>query len=90
MIVLNLFTGVIISAMEATRASPGDAGGETADEIQAEVDAKGFMTLRDELELIASQLREVSADVSALSEQTRELRMSKLGAGLTPADSSVG
>jgi len=90
MIVLNLFTGVIISSMEATRASPGDAGGETADEIQADVDAKGFMTLREELELIASHLREVSADVSVLSEQTRELRMSKMGAGITPSDGPVG
>jgi voltage-gated sodium channel len=79
MIVLNLFTGVIISSMEATRASPGEGGEETSETIQHEVDEKGFMTLRDELELIASHLREVSADVAALSEQTRELRMAQAG-----------
>ena len=86
MIVLNLFTGVIISSMEATRASPGQNGEEKAEEIQEEVDQKGFMTLRDELELIASHLREVSADVSALSEQTRELRMAQLGASVDPSN----
>jgi voltage-gated sodium channel len=83
MIVLNLFTGVIISSMEATRASPGENGAQSADEIQHEVDEKGFMTLRDELELIASHLREVSADVVALSEQTRELRLAQLGSDAT-------
>ena len=79
MIVLNLFTGVIISSMEATRASPEHGGAEKSEDIQHEVDEKGFMTLRDELELIASHLREVSADVAALSGQTRELRMAQAG-----------
>jgi voltage-gated sodium channel len=89
MIVLNLFTGVIISSMEATRASPGENGAEHAQEIQGEVDAKGFMTLRDELELIASHLREVSADVAALNEQTRELRMARVGAAMNPSGDAM-
>ena len=88
MIVLNLFTGVIISSMEATRAAPNERGDEKADEIRHDVDDKGFMTLRDELELIASHLREVSSDVVALSEQTRELRMAQLGASVDPSNGS--
>jgi voltage-gated sodium channel len=87
MIVLNLFTGVIISSMEATRASPGEDGADTASQIQGEVDEKGFMTLRDELELIASHLREVSADVAALNEQTRELRLARVGTANRSGDS---
>jgi voltage-gated sodium channel len=79
MIVLNLFTGVIISSMEATRESPPADVADKAAEIEGEVKEKGFMTLREELELIASHLREVSADVAALNEQTRELRLARFG-----------
>ena len=48
-----------------------------------------MLTLRDELELIAHHLREVSDDVAAVKEQTRALRIDSAGAPLKPSPATV-
>jgi voltage-gated sodium channel len=68
MIMLNLFTGVIISSME-------DAQAEQAEEVREEhLKEKGFLTLHDELSLLSSQLRELSVRIKGmeLREEERE------------------
>jgi voltage-gated sodium channel len=88
MIVLNLFTGVIVSSMEEARTSPGNAGSGNEDPAHKS-EEKGYITLRDELELITRYLRDVSADVAALKEQTRELRSPSFGPANKPSAESV-
>jgi voltage-gated sodium channel len=79
MVMLNLFTGVIISSMEASREHPEEKKAD--DEArEKELEAKGFLTLREELELTAHHLREISADVAALKQETSRLRGEYRGA----------
>ena len=73
MVVLNLFTGVIISSMEAVRESAG-AEPPDGEKLEKEIESKGFVTLREELELITLRLRKISEDVTALKEQTYQLQ----------------
>jgi voltage-gated sodium channel len=81
MIMLNLFTGVIIGSMEEARDyCSGKAADEVEDRIK-ELEERGFMTLRDELQLVAHHLREVSEDINALKQQTAQLRMESLTPG---------
>jgi voltage-gated sodium channel len=97
MIMLNLFTGVIISSMQEAQDQKGDeleaAIEDEADEIK-NIEEKGFMTLRDEMQLIAHHIRDVSADLAALKEQTAELRLDHAGhnsdAIKTPSPSGIG
>jgi voltage-gated sodium channel len=80
MIMLNLFTGVIIGSMQEAE---DQSSGKVADEVEAhikELEEKGFLTLREELELVAHKLQEVAADVAALNEQTRGFRSAPVGA----------
>jgi voltage-gated sodium channel len=79
MIMLNLFTGVIIGSMQEAE---DQSSGKVADEVEAhikELEEKGFLTLREELELVAHRLQEISADVAALHEQTGGLRPARVG-----------
>jgi voltage-gated sodium channel len=60
MIVLNLFTGVIIGSLQEAE---DQSSGKIADEVEAhikELEEKGFLTLREELELVACKLQEVA------------------------------
>ncbi len=85
MIMLNLFTGVIIGSMQEAE---DQSSGKVADEVEAhikELEEKGFLTLREELELVALKLKEVADDVAALNEQTRQYRPERVG---TAADRS--
>jgi voltage-gated sodium channel len=80
MIMLNLFTGVIIGSMQEAE---DQSSGKVADEVEAhikELEEKGFLTLREELELVAHRLQEISTDVAALNEQTRAFRPARVGA----------
>jgi voltage-gated sodium channel len=85
MIMLNLFTGVIIGSMEEAR---DQGSGQMADDVEErikELEDKGFMTLREELELVAHHLKEVSADITALKEQTSQFRLDSAGSGASRA-----
>jgi voltage-gated sodium channel len=85
MIMLNLFTGVIIGSMQEAQ---DFAAGKTADDVEErikELEDKGFMTLREELELVAHHLKEVTADISALKEHTGQFRLGPVGSGEGPA-----
>ncbi|HJQ80368.1 MAG TPA: ion transporter [Lacipirellulaceae bacterium] len=80
MIMLNLFTGVIIGSMQEAE---DQSSGKVADEVEAhikELEEKGFLTLREELELVALKLKEVADDVAALNEQTRQFRPERVAA----------
>lgn len=68
MIMLNLFTGVIISSMEEAQA-------ETAEETREEhLKDKGFLTLHDELALLSQQLANITTRLKGieLKEEERE------------------
>jgi voltage-gated sodium channel len=78
MIMLNLFTGVIIGSMQEAE---DQSSGKVADEVEAhikELEEKGFLTLREELELVAHRLQEISTDVAALHEQAGGLRTAQV------------
>jgi voltage-gated sodium channel len=68
MIMLNLFTGVIINAMQEAQVEP-PVGDPDASLIH-KIEKQGFVTLRDQLDLIGFHLRSVAADVSALKQHT--------------------
>jgi voltage-gated sodium channel len=60
MIMLNLFTGVIITSME-------EASNEAAeDKRKRHLEEQGFTTLRDELSLVSTRLKEISAQLDAI------------------------
>jgi voltage-gated sodium channel len=89
MIMLNLFTGVIIGSMQEAE---DQSSGKVADEVEAhikELEEKGFLTLREELELVAHKLKEVAEDVAALNEQTRHYRPERVGSAADRADDGV-
>jgi voltage-gated sodium channel len=89
MIMLNLFTGVIIGSMQEAE---DQSSGKVADEVEAhikELEEKGFLTLREELELVAHRLQEVAADVAALNEQTRAFRPARAGAAEDRSDDAM-
>ena len=76
MIMLNLFTGVIISSME-------EASAEREEEVREEhLKSKGFLTLHDELSLLGRQLQTLSERLKGL-----ELKEAEREADETPADS---
>jgi voltage-gated sodium channel len=60
MIMLNLFTGVIITSME-------EATNEAAEQKrQKHLEQRGFTTLKDELTLVSRRLKEISAQLETL------------------------
>jgi voltage-gated sodium channel len=89
MIMLNLFTGVIIGSMQEAE---DQSSGKVADEVEAhikELEEKGFLTLREEMELVALKLQEISTDVTALNELTRAFRPARVGAAEDRSDDAV-
>ncbi len=67
MIMLNLFTGVIISSME-------EAQEETKTESrEAKLHDRGFLTLHDELSLLNSQLQQITNQLTVLQQKAQEL-----------------
>jgi voltage-gated sodium channel len=67
MIMLNLFTGVIITSMEEAQ-EESKAGGRAQ-----QLGAQGFLTLHDELSLVSSQLQEITNQMSKLQEKASKL-----------------
>ncbi len=63
MIMLNLFTGVIISSMEEAQAERAEK------EIEDDLKEKGFLTLRDELFLLGKQLSDINAHLKSLEQR---------------------
>jgi voltage-gated sodium channel len=63
MIMLNLFTGVIITSME--EASADEAESKEKERLKG----KGFITLRDELAVISRQMRELSSRLDVIQRQ---------------------
>jgi voltage-gated sodium channel len=66
MIMLNLFTGVIISSMEEAQAERADETRET------DMKKKGFLTLHDELSLLSKQLGDITDRLKNLEENEDE------------------
>jgi voltage-gated sodium channel len=78
MIMLNLFTGVIITSMEEAQA-------ETAEENREEsLKEKGFLTLHDELALLSEQLNTITRRIKGL-----ELKEEKVEGRAEEADAVV-
>lgn len=80
MIMLNLFTGVIISSME-------EAQNETAEMPRdQQLHGQGFLTLHDEMRLVASQLQEIGAQMANLQSQLVAIQANSR----VPENSQVG
>jgi voltage-gated sodium channel len=95
MIMLNLFTGVIIGSMQEAQEYDSNKAADDVEQRIKELEDKGFMTLREELELVAHHLREVSTDINALKEQTAQLRLTAVASDASQAidgqdESSLG
>lgn len=74
MIMLNLFTGVIISSMEeaqveTSQAPPGDQPAGALPPVES---PKGFTTLHDELAMLNSQLTQINGLVAKLQQKLDE------------------
>lgn len=67
MIMLNLFTGVIISSMEEAQSEVADKG-----DRETQLAEKGFLTLHDELAIINDQLHKITSQVAKLQSQSSE------------------
>lgn len=72
MIMLNLFTGVIITSMEEAAQDAAESKRE------ANLKEKGFVTLRDELTMIGQQLKDITRQVGALQERVGQVQLDKL------------
>jgi voltage-gated sodium channel len=82
MIMLNLFTGVIINAMQEAQASHDEnivAQAKAVTEGPARRIEADVSNVNDKLKAIVNQLNEVSEDIAALKEQTYD-------AGSAPVD----
>ncbi|MCC6510649.1 MAG: ion transporter [Pirellulaceae bacterium] len=68
MIMLNLFTGVIISSME-------EAQQEDHANRNEQLSQRGFLTMHDELRLVSSQLQELAGQMAKLQERAAALNL---------------
>ncbi len=80
MIMLNLFTGVIISSIEEAQEE------RDSDDPSALRNAKerGFLTLHDELNLLTSQLQEISGQLAKLQQRSDIRELSKAASLQSP------
>jgi voltage-gated sodium channel len=72
MIMLNLFTGVIITSMEEAQ-EEAKAGARSK-----QLGAQGFLTLHDELSLVSSQLQQITNQMSKLQEKASRFNQTDL------------
>ena len=72
MIMLNLFTGVIISSMEEAQ-SETDTGNR-----EEQLRGQGYLTLNDELSLVTSQLHQINEQMKGLQTQLAVLDAARL------------
>ncbi len=68
MIMLNLFTGVIISSMEEAQEEAKSGG------LEQKLAERGFLTLHDELSLLSTQLQKITEQTAALQQRAISLR----------------
>ncbi len=68
MIMLNLFTGVIITSMEEAQVEAKSSG------LPSQLKERGFLTLHDELNQVSSQLQLIIEQMSALKERAAQLQ----------------
>lgn len=73
MIMLNLFTGVIISSMEEAQ---DEARSGTLDQKLAD---SGFLTLHDELALLSTQLQRISEQTASLQQRAASSQAPEIG-----------
>ncbi len=90
MIMLNLFTGVIIGSMQEAEDQGRGKDIEEVEQRIKELEDKGFMTLRDELDLVAYHLRQVSEDMATLKQQTAQFRPDTVGPAPVSTDDADG
>lgn len=67
MIMLNLFTGVIISSMEEAQ---GEVAAASAADREEQLAEKGFLTVHDELHLLHEKMKKISEQLAALQPAT--------------------
>jgi voltage-gated sodium channel len=82
MIMLNLFTGVIITSME-----------EAQDEVkthgaQSQLKERGFLTLHDELHQVSSQLQLITEQLSALRDRAAQIQPAQTPPPSKPSNES--
>lgn len=70
MIMLNLFTGVIITSME-------EAQDETKSGAKDTLKERGFLTLHDELNMVGLQMKQIMEQMNALQERAARLPQEK-------------
>jgi len=88
MIMLNLFTGVIVSSMQEAQLEVPE--GDPDASLIHKIEQKGFVSLRDELELIGHHLREVAADVATIKARADQIRRNPAGGTVEPPSEPAG
>jgi voltage-gated sodium channel len=72
MIMLNLFTGVIITSMEEAQVESKSGGNK--DRLKE----RGFLTLHDELNQVSTQLQQIMNQMSALQERAAQIQVPEI------------
>lgn len=72
MIMLNLFTGVIITSMEEAQEEAKSGG------TKAQLKERGFLTLHDELNQVSTQLQQIMEQMSTLQERAAKIQVKEL------------
>ncbi len=72
MIMLNLFTGVIITSMEEAQLEAKTGG--PVDQLKE----RGFLTLHDELNLVSTQMQQIMVQMSSLQERAAKIQVGEI------------
>ena len=72
MIMLNLFTGVIITSMEEAQEEAKTGG------AKERLNERGFLTLHDELNLVSTQMQQILTQMSALQERAAQIQVKEI------------
>ena len=72
MIMLNLFTGVIITSMEEAQNEAKSAGAKDP------LKERGFLTLHDELHQVSSQLQQILEQMSGLQQRASQIQIKEI------------
>ena len=72
MIMLNLFTGVIITSMEEAQDEAKTGG------AKEQLKDRGFLTLHDELNLVSTQMQQILHQMSALQERAAQIQVKEI------------
>ena len=72
MIMLNLFTGVIITSMEEAQEEAKSGGSKE------QLKERGFLTLHDELNQVSSQLQQIMDQMSSLQQKAAQIQVDEI------------